>query len=89
VNLASRLEGLGKVYGVDLVIGEETAARLDDPALAARVAGCRTIARWRWSQSSLPPWRSPWFSASSPCVGRRAPHPARSARLSPEVVKRS
>jgi adenylate cyclase len=33
VNLASRLEGLGKVYGVDLVIGEETAARLDDPAL--------------------------------------------------------
>jgi adenylate cyclase len=33
VNLASRLEGLGKVYGVDLVIGEETAARLDDPEL--------------------------------------------------------
>ncbi len=33
VNLASRLEGLGKVYGVDLVIGEETAARLADPAL--------------------------------------------------------
>jgi adenylate cyclase len=33
VNLASRLEGLGKVYGVDLVIGEETAAQLDDPAL--------------------------------------------------------
>jgi len=33
VNLASRLEGLGKVYGIDLVIGEETAAGLDDPAL--------------------------------------------------------
>ncbi|MGH7066148.1 MAG: adenylate/guanylate cyclase domain-containing protein, partial [Stellaceae bacterium] len=33
VNLASRLEGLGKVYGIDLVIGEETAIRLDDPAL--------------------------------------------------------
>ena len=33
VNLASRLEGLSKLYGVDLVIGEETAARLDDPAL--------------------------------------------------------
>ena len=33
VNLASRLEGLGKVYGIDLMIGEETAARLDDPAL--------------------------------------------------------
>ena len=33
VNLASRLEGLGKVYGIDLVIGEETAARLDDLAL--------------------------------------------------------
>ncbi|HEY3911416.1 MAG TPA: adenylate/guanylate cyclase domain-containing protein [Stellaceae bacterium] len=34
VNLASRLEGLGKVYGIDLVIGEETAARLGDPELA-------------------------------------------------------
>ena len=33
MNLASRLEGLGKVYGVDLIIGEETAARLGDPAL--------------------------------------------------------
>ena len=33
VNLASRLEGLGKTYGVDLVIGEETAAQLDDPTL--------------------------------------------------------
>ncbi|MGA8381225.1 MAG: adenylate/guanylate cyclase domain-containing protein [Stellaceae bacterium] len=33
VNLASRLEGLGKVYGIDLVIGEETAAHLDEPAL--------------------------------------------------------
>jgi adenylate cyclase len=33
VNLASRLEGLGKVYGIDLVIGEESANRLDDPAL--------------------------------------------------------
>ena len=33
VNLASRLEGLGKVYGIDLVIGEETAARLDEPGV--------------------------------------------------------
>ncbi|MGD9614947.1 MAG: CHASE2 domain-containing protein [Alphaproteobacteria bacterium] len=33
VNLASRLEGLGKVYGLDVIIGEETAARLDDPNL--------------------------------------------------------
>jgi adenylate cyclase len=33
VNLASRLEGLGKIYGIDLVIGEETARRLDDPEL--------------------------------------------------------
>jgi adenylate cyclase len=28
VNLASRLEGLGKTYGVDLVLGETTAAQL-------------------------------------------------------------
>jgi adenylate cyclase len=33
VNLASRLESLGKLYGIDLVIGEETAERLGDPAL--------------------------------------------------------
>jgi adenylate cyclase len=33
VNLASRLEGLGKLYGIDLVIGEETAEQLGDPAL--------------------------------------------------------
>jgi adenylate cyclase len=33
VNVASRLEGLGKVYGVDLIIGEETAAALNDPVL--------------------------------------------------------
>jgi adenylate cyclase len=33
VNLASRLESLGKVYGIDLVIGEETANRLDEPGL--------------------------------------------------------
>jgi adenylate cyclase len=33
VNLASRLEGLGKVYGIDLVIGEETAKLLDEPGL--------------------------------------------------------
>ena len=33
VNLASRLEGLGKVYGIDLVIGEGTAALLDEAGL--------------------------------------------------------
>jgi adenylate cyclase len=33
VNLASRLESLGKLYGIDLVIGEETAKRLDEPGL--------------------------------------------------------
>jgi adenylate cyclase len=33
VNLSARLEGLTKQYGVDLIIGEETAARLDDPGL--------------------------------------------------------
>ena len=33
VNLASRLEGLCKLYTVDLVIGEETAKLLDEPAL--------------------------------------------------------
>jgi adenylate cyclase len=33
VNLSSRLEGLTKQYGVDLIIGEDTAARLDDPGL--------------------------------------------------------
>src|SRR3984893_7642398 len=33
VNLTSRLEGLTKLYGVDLIIGEATAARLDMPGL--------------------------------------------------------
>ena len=33
VNLASRLEGLTKVYGVDLIVGEDTAEMLDDPGL--------------------------------------------------------
>jgi adenylate cyclase len=33
VNLSSRLEGLTKLYGVDLVIGEDTAEMLDDPNL--------------------------------------------------------
>jgi adenylate cyclase len=33
VNLASRLESLGKLYGIDLIIGEETAERLDEPEL--------------------------------------------------------
>jgi adenylate cyclase len=33
VNLASRLEGLCKLYSVDLVIGEETANLLDEPEL--------------------------------------------------------
>ena len=41
---------------------------------AARVAGCRTIALWRWSQWSLPPWRLAWLSASSPCVGPARRH---------------
>jgi adenylate cyclase len=33
VNIAARLEGLCKLYLVDLVIGEETAKLLDDPSL--------------------------------------------------------
>jgi adenylate cyclase len=33
VNLSSRLEGLTKIYGVDLILGEDTAVRLDDPGL--------------------------------------------------------
>src|SRR4029077_4669383 len=33
VNLAARLESLSKLYLIDLVIGEETAARLGDPQL--------------------------------------------------------
>jgi adenylate cyclase len=33
VNLASRVEGLGKLYTVDLVIAEETAKLLDEPKL--------------------------------------------------------
>lgn len=33
VNLASRFEGLTKMYGVDLIIGDDTAERLDQPDL--------------------------------------------------------
>ncbi|MBV8888655.1 MAG: adenylate/guanylate cyclase domain-containing protein [Alphaproteobacteria bacterium] len=33
VNLAARLESLGKLYGIDLIIGEDTAAGLDEPGL--------------------------------------------------------
>src|SRR5260370_22141623 len=33
VNLSSRLEGLTKVYGVDTILGEDTAERLDEPNL--------------------------------------------------------
>ncbi len=33
VNLSSRLEGLTKVYGVDMILGEDTAALLDEPDL--------------------------------------------------------
>jgi adenylate cyclase len=33
VNLSSRLEGLTKLYGVDLIIGEQTASLLDEPDL--------------------------------------------------------
>jgi adenylate cyclase len=33
VNLASRVEGLGKLYTVDLVIAEDTAKMIDDPDL--------------------------------------------------------
>jgi adenylate cyclase len=33
VNLASRLEGLSKVYGIDLVVGEDTVVRLGDSPL--------------------------------------------------------
>src|SRR5260370_40900239 len=36
VNLSARLEGLTKQYGVDLIIGEDTAAALDDPRLLER-----------------------------------------------------
>jgi adenylate cyclase len=33
VNLASRIEGLTKIYGVDIAVGAETARRLEDFAL--------------------------------------------------------
>jgi adenylate cyclase len=37
VNVASRLEGLGKIYGVDIIIGEETRTAAGDAIIVRRL----------------------------------------------------
>ena len=76
VNLASRLEGLGKLYGIDLVIGEETAAHLDDLGLDR--------GRSRRGQGQDPGWPRLYPAAGDdPGSGVRRPASEAVAGLSP------
>jgi len=45
MNLASRLEGAGKVYGVSTLVGEETARRVRDEILAREVDIIRVVGK--------------------------------------------
>jgi len=57
VNLGSRLEGLNKVYGTDILIGENTARLIDDKFVLREVDLVRVKGREQAIQqgSSLPP----------------------------------
>jgi adenylate cyclase len=65
VNVASRLEALGKIYGVDIIIGEETRTaagdaiivrRLDRVAVYGRIGGpaITSFSEWPGSRSRGP-----------------------------------
>jgi adenylate cyclase len=45
MNLASRLEGAGKVYGVSTLVGEETERRVRDEILAREVDVIRVVGK--------------------------------------------
>ena len=78
MNLASRLEGLCKLYAVDLVIGEETAKMLDDPRCSNSTLS-RSRARRRGRVYTMPPGRwtrggtRPPRRAVPPIAGRIGP----------------
>jgi hypothetical protein len=68
VNLTSRLESLSKIYGIDLLIGEETAARLVDRQLieidlVAVKGKTRVVRVYTLSSEQIEEQQMAWHSA--------------------------